>query len=258
MERNWDKQQEREKRRAILQKAEFEINIAEREVHEWKIHRKESPNALGPVIENKTHTLSDILSITPKDYSIAPDISNTYELMGIEHRIKDLEDLRRAESENHRKEIERLEQLIDNMQQNRKINQSGNDLDKLLAKKDREICELKQKLKSEDLARAKKGKGATPRCNSQNSFENPKKQKAAVPKPKNNMSGVCENKKPEQDSVHWKTKTYELTTKYFSALKSLREDLSKLRSDCTNEWKVFRQTYQVAIKQITNSQKFKE
>ena len=257
MARNLDRQEEREKRRAILRKAEFEINIAEREVNEWKMHRRESPHTLGPVLENRTRTLSDILCSTPKDYGIAPDISNTYELAGLEGRIRDLEEIRKMESEKHRKEIERLEQLIDNIQDTRRNNQDRSGLEKALAKKDKEICELKEKVKKEEGMRAARGKAATNRSSSQNSFENPKKQKPGVPRGLNTANRSGENKKSDMDMVYWKTKAYELTTKYFTALKSLRVDLEKLREDCTNEWKVFRQTYQNAIKQINNSQRFK-
>lgn len=233
MASRWDKEDEREKRKAILKKAEFEINLAEREVQEWKMHKRESPRC--PEIINKTHTLSDILAYTPHSYSPIP----SPDLMNLERRIRDLEEIRKEEKEKHRIEVERLEKLIDKMQQSRRSEQKQENLQgkyeaksRELLEKNKEIAELRGKAQKE----LKKPKTPAVRSSSHASFESSKPKRP--PKP------------TSSSATHWKTKAYELSTKYFITLKSMRQELSKIRSDCTSEWKTFRETFQNALKKI--------
>lgn len=250
MAKQWDVLTEKEKRREILRKAELEINLAEREVKEWKMHRRESPKPFEAEqksyeTEARSNTTSDILSRTPTRFSPINDPgSASPKLKYIEKRLKDLEDLRTYENEKHRKEIERLESLIDKMQQTRKSEPKTEHLQDLLDektreldRKTREIFELKSRLSSE----AKK-KPSIPRCTSHETVERGQKtQNPTSQKPKKPLKSP--KLKPQDDALYWKTKAYELSTKYFVALKSLRQDLNKLKNDSYSEWNNFKNVY---------------
>jgi hypothetical protein len=251
MAKIWENPNDREKRRAILRKAELEINLAEREVQEWKLHRRESPKCLD--INNKSQNLSEILSKTPNNYSPALEFAPVSpSITSIEKRIKDMEIIRQTENDKHRKEIERLEAMIDKMQNSRKNDQKVEFLQQAFEEKSREvliknkeISELRTKIKNNE---PKKNKNINVRCNSQESIDSQRKNKSLLPKTlKNNY----DNKQLEKEVKYWKNKAYELSNKYFAALKSMREEISKIKNDSANEWKVFRQGYQNVFKKIT-------
>ena len=211
------------------------------------MHKRESPKSYE--IQNRSNTISDIFK-SPHQYSPIPEIPSP-KLQNIEKRIKDLEELRFYENEKHRKEIERLENMIDKMQQNRKndpkveiLQKAFDQQCKQLNDKDNEILALKGKIKLEE----KKKKNGTLRCTSHESIESQKKQKILVGKP--NRPSTNDNKQLENELNYWKTKAYQLSTKYFTALKNMRKEVESIRSDCTNEWKNFRFTYQNTIKKI--------
>ena len=153
MSRPWDNPENREKRRAILQKAELEINLVEKEMNEWRLYKKDTPQSVEA--ESRNNTISDILCKTPTRYSPISDINIGSPSSGaVLKRLKEVEELRKSENKPHRKEIERLEGLIDKLQQDRKndfkyeiLQQSYNELSKELAKKNKEIVELKNLLK---------------------------------------------------------------------------------------------------------------
>ncbi|OMJ87652.1 hypothetical protein SteCoe_10578 [Stentor coeruleus] len=255
---------EKEKRREILRKAELEINLAEREVKEWKMHRRESPKPYKAEqksyeTEPRSNTTSDILCRTPTRYSPINDPSSASpKLKYIEKRLKDLEDLRSYENEKHRKEIERLESLIDKMQQARQSEPKTDQLQNLLLEKTREldrktqeISELKSRLISES-----KKKQNVPRCTSQEAFERGQKaQNPNIPKAKKPLKSPKTKLKPQDDTLYWKTKAYELSTKYFVALKSLRQDLNKLKNDYYSELNNFKDIYKSLYKNARNLKK---
>ena len=117
------------------------------------MHKRESPKSYE--IQNRSNTISDIFK-SPHQYSPIPEIPSP-KLQNIEKRIKDLEELRFYENEKHRKEIERLENMIDKMQQNRKndpkveiLQKAFDQQCKQLNDKDNEILALKGKIKLEE------------------------------------------------------------------------------------------------------------
>ncbi|OMJ79595.1 hypothetical protein SteCoe_20365 [Stentor coeruleus] len=255
MDKQWGDLTEKEKRREILRKAELEINLAEREVKEWKIYRRESPKPYeadqkSNETEPRSNTISDILCRTPTCYSPINDPgSESPKLKYIEKRLKDLEDLRSYENEKHRKDTERLESLIDKMQQTRKSESKTDELQDLLLektreleRKTREISELKSRLNSES-----KKTHTIPRSTSQNTVERGQKtQNPNLQKHKNPLKSP--KPKPQDDALYWKTKAYELSTKYFVALKSLRKDFNKLKKNSYDEWSNFKNEYKSLYK----------
>jgi len=215
-----DDPDEKEKRRAVLRKAEFEINLAERELKEWKMHKKDSPSISE--ISNHTHFLTELSPSTPTRVSTYHDLTiSPSNLRAIEKRLKDLEEVRQIENEQHRKEIERLENMIDKMQDSRKIEPKFEVLQRAyqekaneLERKNRELIELKSRNKTGVKSTGKQRKG---------------------------------------DESHWKEKTFELSSKYFSALKGMREELNNLKKSCQDELKDFRLAYKSALSLCKNN-----
>lgn len=211
-----------EKRRAVLRKAEFEINLAERELKEWKMHKKDSPSISE--ISSRTHILAELTpktpprNSTPQDFTFSPSSLKT-----IEKRLRDLEEVRQVENEKHRREIERLENMIDKMQDSRKIEPKFEVLQRAyqektneLERKNRELMELKGK---------KKGRNAG----------------KSVGKP----VFSCEEQ-------YWKEKAFELSSKYYNVIKGMRSELDRLKKSCQDEMKDLR----LALKSALNLCKF--
>lgn len=209
--------EELEKRRAVLRKAEFEINLAERELKEWKMHKKDSPSISE--ISSRTHILTELTPKTPTRNSTPQDFScSPSNLRTIEKRLRDLEEIRQVENEKHRKEIERLENMIDKMQDSRKIEPKFEVLQRAyqektneLERKNRELIELKSKNRGRNVGKS-------------------------VEKPTFN----CEE-------LYWKEKAFELSGKYYNVIKGMRAELDKLKKNCQEEMKDLRLTLKSAL-----------
>ena len=162
------------------------------------MHKRESPSVIEN--ESRSHTISDILSRTPNRFSpIIDTFTNSPNLKEIEKRIRDLEDIRQIENEKHRNEIERLESMIDKMQQNRKndpkidiLQQAYDQKAKELSLKNQEIIELRGKIKNENFEKKKPYSG---RCNSRDSLESRNKNKLLSNKTTKTITPVNNNSK---------------------------------------------------------------
>ena len=220
---------DKEKRKAILRKAEFEVNLAERELKEWKVYRRDSPGVSD--ISYRTNVTENTCK-TPTRRTDSEGITTSPNLTIIEKRLKDLEEVRQIENEKHRQEIDRLESMIDKLQDSRKfepkfevLQRAYTEKNNEVERKNREISELQSRLK---YLEKKRQSGRS--LNRENSYTG-KPVKPAL-----------------KEEGYWREKAYELSTKYFITLRTMREELDNLKKTCTTELKDLKSLYMAALK----------
>ncbi|CAG9331364.1 unnamed protein product [Blepharisma stoltei] len=289
--------EERERRLEILMKADQETKLAEKELNEWRkdkiipnyskipqnvykfeeIDRKESPV--------KTPLISEI-NKNPKK----PEKDWHKHYKELKARFIEQEKLHSKEKERFQEEIERLEKLIDEIQKNRsgsnlsqikileqeieqhkvQVNLKCAEIENLLKiqkQKDIEIGKIKvkyqnlkeklQKIKTDQEEKAKKEE------NEMKWIKNEPAQKAVLKKKKvKKEPQLCKDCKIQSDEEHWRNVALELTEKYFSALKGLKEDLGSFKENLAktyhNKFKSFTEHYKKKlIKKLLKSNEAK-
>jgi hypothetical protein len=241
MSKPWETPENREKRRAILRKAEFEVNLAERELKEWKSHKRDSPSITDT--SYRTNLTENTCKTPTKTTDSDIGDSSPTTLKTIEKRLKDLEEVRQTENEKHRKEIERLENMIDKLQESRKIEPKFEVLQRAyleknneVERKNREILELNNRLKY--LEKKRSGRS----LNREHSYS------GRPFKPEDIKLAERAGKGQNIEEGHWRGKAMELSTKYFVALTGMREEINNLRKNCELEIKQLKTAYISAIK----------
>jgi hypothetical protein len=258
---SWDG--EREKRKGVLRKAEFGVNLAEKELEEWRRQRKEEGREIGkekfrgdedpgrekyeskavqrnitPVIvtDRKKSISSEASNKRFSQHSPITDISSiSPDDIKIEKKVKDLEELMQIEEKNHRCEIERLESMIKYMRENRKIDPKIEGLQKAYSETVNELakkCHELESLKAQQITKPNT-KRLEIRHNSHSGLH--KDKKSYDIKPVKQKLKALPSKEIEDKSIYWKDKAISLSLKYKSLLKSMKSELSSLKSDFRSE-----------------------